>query len=332
MHVGGPLIAVALYAVLAAHVRSAYAEWSVIAENRTSYTTDAFQFSNARRLRFTEDPSQPTGVSLNKPQDVVWEPAAEIRDGLTSSLGHTFLSFKAQGVLYTNNPIFDHGNYRAQIEHAFTPDTSVLFRYRYTPDLFLGPNIEHRTGRQLIEGERVTSHIWRTEVMQRLADAWTLGLIGRYGLRLYNEAFAERNTHFWTGGPQVHYQLLSNVILNLGYLYERGLADGRGNPTFDDDVSYRSYSISFGTDVRLTPVLSVSLIYLYQRKDFTSDLIGDTHNGRRDQSHQGIAELKYSITSCSNLILAVQRTQRTSTNALRDFNDTITSLGGQITF
>jgi len=137
MHVGGPLIAVALYAVLAAHVRSAYAEWSVIAENRTSYTTDAFQFSNARRLRFTEDPSQPTGVSLNKPQDVVWEPAAEIRDGLTSSLGHTFLSFKAQGVLYTNNPIFDHGNYRAQIEHALLQIRPSCFGIATPPIYFL---------------------------------------------------------------------------------------------------------------------------------------------------------------------------------------------------
>ena len=52
----------------------AQAEWAAIAEQKTSYTTDAFQFSSARRLRFSEDPSQPTVVSIDKPQDVIWEP------------------------------------------------------------------------------------------------------------------------------------------------------------------------------------------------------------------------------------------------------------------
>ena len=46
-----------------------YAEWSVIGEQKISYTTDAFQFSSARRLRFTEDPSQPTVVSTEKRQE-----------------------------------------------------------------------------------------------------------------------------------------------------------------------------------------------------------------------------------------------------------------------
>ena len=53
----------------------AYAEWSAIAGQKASYTTDAFQFSSARRLRFTEDPSQPTVVSIKKPDDVEWESA-----------------------------------------------------------------------------------------------------------------------------------------------------------------------------------------------------------------------------------------------------------------
>ncbi len=58
--------------------RTARAEWSAIAEQKTSYTTDAFQFSSARRLRLTEDPSMPTVVSTDKPQDVIWEPALEV--------------------------------------------------------------------------------------------------------------------------------------------------------------------------------------------------------------------------------------------------------------
>lgn len=65
------------------------------------------------------------------------------------------------------------------------------------------------------------------------------------------------------------------------------------------------------------------------RKTFTSDLISDTHLGRQDEPNQGIAELLYHLTDAAGLTLGFQHTQRTSTNALRRFNDTIVSLGGR---
>ena len=61
------------------------AEWSAIAEQRVSYTNDAFQFSSARRLALSEDPSQPTLFPWEKPEDMIWEPAVElIRSGSTT--------------------------------------------------------------------------------------------------------------------------------------------------------------------------------------------------------------------------------------------------------
>ena len=49
------------------------------AERRTSYTTDAFQFSSARQLALSEDPSQPTVVPLDKSEDVISrEPTVEV--------------------------------------------------------------------------------------------------------------------------------------------------------------------------------------------------------------------------------------------------------------
>ena len=94
---------------------------------------------------------------------------------------------------YTNNPIFNHGDYRIQDRLALTADTSLLLRYRYVPNLFLGPNFERRTGTRSIQEERVSSHTWRAEVERRVSEAITAALIGRYGLRLYNESFAERD-------------------------------------------------------------------------------------------------------------------------------------------
>lgn len=99
-----------------------------------------------------------------------------------------------------------------------------------------------------------------------------------------------------------------------------------------DDVSYHLHHVSLGTELRLSSPLSLALIYTYQRKDFTSDFVGDTHFGRLDQTHQGLAELAYRLTSAATLSFAVQRTQRTSTFALRGFHDTIVSLGGEYRF
>lgn len=47
------------------------AEWSAITEAKVLYTDNAFEFSAARRLRLSEDPSQPTIVPLTQPSDTV---------------------------------------------------------------------------------------------------------------------------------------------------------------------------------------------------------------------------------------------------------------------
>lgn len=312
--------------------RPAGAEWSAIAEQRVSYTNDAFQFSSARRFALNEDPSQPTVVPLGEPEDVIWEPAVEVIRSGSTAFGPNELSVKAHGYIYTDKPIFNHGDYRIQDRQWLGPDTSVLLRYRYVPNLFLGPNFERQSGSRSIQEERVTSHQWRAEFERRLNEDLTAALIGRYGLRLYNEAFAERDTHFYAVGPRLNYRATPWITFTLGYLYERGLAEGRQEPQFMDDVSYYLHFLSFGAELRLTSKLALNLVYLHARKTFTSNLIGDTHLDRQDFTHQGLAALRYQLTTSVAATLSVQHTQRTSTNVLRDFNDTIVSLGADYRF
>ena len=102
--------------------------------------------------------------------------------------------------------------------------------------------------------------------------------------------------------------------------------------TFNDDVSYRLHAFTVGTDLALTESLSLHLAYIYRRKDFTSELVEDTHFNRHDDSHQGMAEFLYRLNSSTSLSASFQRTQRTSTVVTRDFNDTIYSLGGSYRF
>jgi hypothetical protein len=312
--------------------RVARAEWAAIAQQRVSYTTDAFQFSSARRLALSEDPSIPTAVGLNNPEDVIWEPSIEaIRSGIVGK-GRNDLSVKAHGFIYTDKPIFNHGDYRIQDRQWLNPDTSILLRYRYIPNLFLGPNFERRSENRTAQEERVTSHTWRAEFERRMNEQLTATLVSRYGLRVYNEPFAERDTTFYSVGPRVNYLAASWIEFELGYLYERGLADGRQEPQFMDDVSYYLHLLSVTTDLRLLPKLSLSLSYVYVQKDFTSGITGDTHQGREDETHQGRAELRYDFAENAAATLGYQRTQRTSTQAARGFFDNIFSIGGEYRF
>ena len=324
--------AMGIWAAGWAIVAPALAEWSAIATQQISYTSDAFQYSSARRLSLSEDPSIPTVVPLGKPEDVIWEPSIEVRRSGTTGLGRNEFSVKAHGFIYTDKPIFNHGEFRIQDRQWLGRDTSILVRYRYVPDLFLGPNFERRTGTRLIQDERVTSHTWRAELERRVTDRVDAALVSRYGLRLYEEAFAERDTRFYAVGPRLTYRARSWITLTVGYLYERGLADGRQDPQFMDDVSYYLHVMSFETDLRLTSRLALDLTYVHVQKTFTTGIPGDAHLGRQDCTNQGRAEFRYQLITDTVATFAYQRTQRSSTNALRDFHDNIVSIGAEYHF
>lgn len=306
--------------------------WSAIAEQRVLYTDNAFQVSSARRLSVAEDPSQPTSVPISEPSDVVWEPSVDVRRTSSNRFGRVEVSAKAHGFIFTDHAELNHGNYRIQVKQALSRETSLLLRYRYVPNLLLGPNFERRTGARTIQEERVTSHIWRAQLERALSNLVSLELIARAGLRLYNDIFAERDTFFYTLGPQMKFSARSDLDLSLGYLYERGLADGRGDTQFNDDISYRQHFVVAGADFRVTPKLSLNLAYAFRRKDFTSDLAGDTHLGRSDTTHQGTAELRYAFGDATDLTLGFQRTQRSSNVVTKDFHDTNVSAGIQYRF
>ena len=126
-----------------------FSEWSAITGAKVLYTDNVFEFSAARRLQLSEDPSQPVIVPLSRRSDTVREPSIDLRRTSLSSLGLTEISVKTHGFIFTNNPIFNYGDYRIQVNQQVGPDSFVLLRYRYGPNLFLGPNTLRQTGNQL---------------------------------------------------------------------------------------------------------------------------------------------------------------------------------------
>ena len=117
------------------------------------------------------------------------------------------------------------------------PESRIRLRFSYAPDQFLGDNTERKSGTHQIVAEKVTSYIWSARLERALTPDLEVRLLGRYGIRRYNENFSERNTNFWTIGPHLEWKFLPRVKLGLSYHYERGLADGRDLPQYEDDVS-----------------------------------------------------------------------------------------------
>jgi hypothetical protein len=318
--------------LLAEPARLVAADWSAIAETKAIYTNDVFAYSAARRLALSEDPSQPTITPLDRPQDLIWEPSLEAIRASASQFGRTEVSVRAVGSIYTEHPIFNHGNYYLRLVQQLDPASEVRFRYRYNPNLFLGPNFSRQTPTRTIQEERVTSHLWRMELERRLAEPWAVILVARYGLRFYNQAFAERDTQLWSLGPEVTWRARTWMTFALAYLYERGLADGRDQPQFADDVSYRQHFVYASNELQLLARLSLKLEYIFRVTDFTTVLAGDPNQGRVDFTHQGLAELRYQLTRPILLTLAYQKTERSSNRAAAEFNTTNVLAGVRYTF
>ena len=215
------------------------------------------------------------------------------------------------------------------MKQALSPDTSILLRYRYVPNLFLGPIVEGRKGTRLLDEEQAAYHVWRAQLEHRFGQQWTTTLVGRYGVRFFDEAFAERETKFWALGPQVTYAATAWMSLTLAYLYERGLADGRGDVQVRDDVSYRQHFLSFESTFQLSPKVAWSLGYAYRLKEFTNDLALDSNQGVLDTTHVGSAEPGYQLSSAAVVTVGFQRAQRSSNSTSRDYFNTNTSVGVQ---
>lgn len=313
---------------------SVYADWSIQTDGKLAYTDHVFHFSSAFEQELLDDPTFPDPALLGKQDDVIWEPSVQARWSPSgNSRTPTEFGFKALGFIYTNHPILNHGDFRLHVRQRVSPTSSIWLQYQSEPNVFLRPNFESRTGRRTIQDERVSSHIGSFEFEQRLGERWAAMLESRFGVRLYNAPFAQRDTHFWTVGPELTYALSEHLKFFAGYLFERGLADGRGDRQFNDDVSYIAHLASVGLDTKVSHSLSVHLSYVYKRYLFTTDLVEDPdHFNRRDDSHQGNIELRYKVTDLATLLLGYKRTERSSTNPLFPYQSNVASFGLQYRF
>ena len=234
------LIVAYLVALFAFPFRAS-AEWSAIAETKVLYTDNVFELSSSRRLALAEDPSQPAVVPVKKASDVVWEPSIDLRHrSRPTNLGETEFSVKAAGFVFTDNPIFNHGNYRIQLKQGLDADTSILIRYRFVPNLFLGPNTERRTGLRLPEEER------EAEAERLVAEAVGVAFdVARAPLVRWRLVRLREDLHVLI---QVEHHFVHDgwsyalLLRELKELYA-AFADGRPSPLPEPPVQYADFAV-----------------------------------------------------------------------------------------
>lgn len=327
------LLGLAVALVLAA-ASPAIAEWSVTTTGNLFYTDDVALFSATRRLNLHGDPTQPAlDTSLTgQGSDMVFEPDVTVTQSVTSRFGRTELSFRGQAYVYTVNPSFNHGTFGVQVLQQLSPDTAVRLRYYTAPNLLLGENEERRTGTSAPQEERVTSHIGSLRLERRLSENWEVRVLARYGARLYNEAFAQRDTTFWTVGPHIVWRITDRMKVLLGYHYERGLADGRNQPQFKDDTSYINDYVSLGLEAELTERLALELGVHFEQNNWTSSIAGDERNDGHETIFQGEMTFLYRLTEQLGVTCGFQRAERKQSFEHDIVSNTNVSVGASYRF
>jgi len=289
------------------------AEWTVKSAGILFWTDDIGIFSATRRLSRDGDPTQPALDTrlTDKGSSVVFEPQVTVSStSLDNRLGKLELSVFAQGFIFSEDARFNQGSLRLQAVQAFSPQTRVRLRYSYAPDQFLGDNEDRRPGKSGLVEEDLTSHIWSARIEHHVTPDLEVKLLGRFGLRRYNDSFAQRDTDFWTIGPHMEWQLSPRVKLGLGYHYERGLANGRNQPEFEDDVSYINHYMTADLDIELMERLSLLMAVHYERNIWTSGIAGDERNGAHEDIVQGELILVRQVAERIQVFGGFQRSSR----------------------
>lgn len=288
----------------------AWAEWKIGGETNVFYTDDVSIFSASQRLSLQEDPTQPVIDITDQGDDVVFEPAISIGRSFQPSWGDVELTVKAQGFVFADHSEFNHGTYGAQVTQALPAETILRLRYHYGPNQFLGKNRERRSGDERFEEERVTTHFGTVELEREVLEVLMIRVLGRYGHRSYNEMFKQRDTNFWTVGTHVEWELHPGIELMLGYHYERGLADGRNQPQFEEDISFFNHYVAAELEVHMTEQTAVTFGFDFEKNTFTSGLPNDEHRNANEKIYQGEVEVRHAVNETVDLTLAYQRGQR----------------------
>jgi hypothetical protein len=305
------LITQAFLIILVSISANVQAEWQTNFNNSAYYTDDVALFSVSRRLSLKDDPTQPMVDRPGQGGDFVYEPGAEMEWSGTNALGEITGAVDAAAYVFADQPAYTHGLYELQLTQTLPTNTKVSLIYNFVPELFLGKNLFTRSnGTESEHDEKLTNHYWSLHLDQMLTKNLTVRLLGRYGLRKYNEPFQHRDTEFWTLGPHLEWLITSGIELLAGYHYEQGTAASPMRARFPDEISYINHYASAELKIRLLEKLTGLFIFDYETNAFTTRRIEDEHFGASENFYQGEIELAYELDESAIIKLGWQHGSR----------------------
>jgi len=283
------------------------ADWQASVESYFHFTTDVSQFSASRRLSHDQDPTQPLIESefANKQDDFVYEPDIEISNTFGTPWGEGDIGIKAEGLIFTENPRFTHPLVGIHFIHELPLDSRLILRYTAIPDLYLGRNQirplpeEHSESvgdeSSSLADEEVSTHFWSLGIGHRFSDRINARIYSRYGFRIYEKPFEQRDNHFWTIGIHTELEPIEHLQIVFGYHFERSLSQGRHQPELRDDTSYENHFLTTELVYDLTEILGLELGAHYERNNWTTDLQGDVRKGEHEDITQGEVGVYYRL-------------------------------------
>lgn len=307
------------------------------------YTDDVALFSSSRRLSLNADPTQPAldNILTGQGSDAVFQPALKIARAFNTYYGDTTVDLLADGYVFLTRTAYSHATLRAGLRQAFTEKTALNLTYYFSPDLYLGENFVRNPsslvvfrdqGFLVMTAEQVTSNIVSLRLDQELTDHLELRLLGRYGLRDYNPAFSERNLTLWTIGPHLQWQAMDNLKLLVGYHFEQGIAAGRHQPQYADDVSYDNDYVSGEIEYEFGSQDRVNLGFHYERNNWLSEQRRDERNGAWEEIFQGELILFHDFDEQLRLFTSIQYSSRFENILQQPISNTNAGMGLQARF
>mgnify|MGYP006415699883 CR=1 FL=1 len=315
------------------------AEWSTGGDFSTYYTDDVGLFSVTRRLSLEEDPTQPIVDEPNQGSDAVYEPNVYINWDIENTLGEFQVSLDGGGYIFQNHSDYTHGFMQFSIAQEFVSNTTIKLLYDYIPNLFLGthspPQIEHITTdkhNELEIDERLDNHILTMLLEQEINDQFILHGLVRYGARLYDEPFSYRDIQFFTIGPRLQWTINPNVVLLVGYHFERGYTDPSETVQYQDDIGYINHFASAELKIHILPELILMAIFDYEHNDYTSPYEDDIHHNGNENVFQGELELIYEVTEAAALKVGWQHGNRKFSYELESVRNNNVWIGAEYHF
>ena len=276
------------------------------AENQL-YNRCVSVFIPRRRLRLTEDPSQPTVVSTDKPQDVIWEPPGGPPFHADDAGEKRIVGEGARGDLHQQSPFQPFRLSHSGPVFARPGDVGARSIPIHAESVF-GPNFERRTG------------------AARFRKNGSVPIIGAPG-RTPLVRSGHRHPHHPVRYPAPTTMCLRNAIRILDGrpapgLSSEGLADADAVPICTSEARGWPQGTQFADDVLLSPHgLSRcgvpvaqgmgSRLDLYPSpKTFTSGIAGTPMSIALMPRTRGIAELRYHISDgCDgHVVVSVRQT------------------------